>query len=113
MNEVQKPWGKYADIHRTDKLVLKVITVNPKQRLSLQSHNKRSEFWVVTSGQCLCEIDGTTYHMEQGMCISIGCGQHHRLINDTHYLCEITELQWGICEEEDIIRYEDDYGRKN
>jgi mannose-6-phosphate isomerase-like protein (cupin superfamily) len=121
MSEIFKPWGKYEDIFRSDGLVLKKITVDPKQRLSLQSHEGRSEFWVVTKGECLCETtsckfeggETTINRIRLGGCVIIRLGELHRLINDTPRECEVTELQWGNCREDDIHRLEDDYSRKD
>lgn len=108
---VNKPWGSYRDLYRKDEIVLKKINVEPKQRLSLQMHEHRSEFWIVTEGECLCEIDKDIYRLKKWDSIKIKEGQHHRLINDTPNPCEITELQFGHCNEDDIVRIEDDYRR--
>ena len=108
----EKPWCKYEDIYRTDEIVLKQITVNPKQRLSLQAHDSREEFWVVTGGECLCEVGPNVWRLRKWGTIHIERGHAHRLINDTNNPCEITELQFGFCKEEDITRYEDDYSRE-
>lgn len=111
-NPVIKPWGKYEDMYREDEVVLKKITVNPKQRLSLQAHNHRAEFWVVTDGECLCEIGPNVWRLKKWGAIHIERGYLHRLINDTNETCEITEFQFGLCQEKDITRYEDDYSRE-
>jgi mannose-6-phosphate isomerase-like protein (cupin superfamily) len=122
-DETFKPWGKYEDIFRSDELVLKKITVDPKQRLSLQNHLKRSEFWVVTKGECLCETGvgerdtrfrdspRNVRRLRVGECVVVACGEVHRLINDTPRECQVVELQWGDCKEGDIHRLEDDYER--
>ena len=118
-DETFKPWGKYEDIFRSDELVLKKITVDPKQRLSLQNHLKRSEFWVVTKGECLCETGVGEFRdsprdmrrLRVGECIVVARGEVHRLINDTPRECQVVELQWGDCKEGDIHRLEDDYER--
>lgn len=119
MTEIYKPWGKYEDIFRSNGLVLKKITVDPKQRLSLQNHLGRSEFWVVVDGECLCEIGGSKFRhsprdikrIKKGGYIVIEKGEVHRLINDTPRECQVVELQWGDCKEDDIHRLEDDYAR--
>jgi mannose-6-phosphate isomerase-like protein (cupin superfamily) len=108
---VEKPWGKYEDLYREDDVVLKKIIVDPKQRLSLQTHLQRAEFWVVTDGECLCELGPNIQRLKKWDTIHIEAGQPHRLINDTNDPCEVTELQFGLCTESDIIRYEDDYSR--
>ena len=108
---VEKAWGQYTDLYRTQNIVLKKILVHPKQRLYLQTHEKRSEFWVVTAGECLCELEQTVARLKKWDTIQIKNGQEHRLINDSNNLCEVTELQFGFCDENDIIRIEDDYNR--
>ena len=108
---VKKAWGWYTDLYRRENIVLKTICVHPKQRLSLQTHEKRSEFWVVTDGECLCELGQAVTRLKKWDTIQIKNGQEHRLINDSNDSCEVTELQFGFCHENDIIRIEDDYGR--
>ena len=111
LRKVEKPWGKYEDICREDGVVLKKIIVNPKQRLSLQTHQQRAEFWVVVDGECLCELGPNIQRLKKWDTIQIEIGQLHRLINDTNEPCEVIELQFGLCIESDIIRHEDDYSR--
>jgi mannose-6-phosphate isomerase-like protein (cupin superfamily) len=107
----EKPWGGYEDIHREDGVVLKRIYIEPKSRLSLQSHNFRSEFWVVTKGECICENNKTLSRLLPGDHVHIEAYDIHRLINDGLEQCEILELQYGHCSEDDIVRHEDDYNR--
>jgi len=116
----EKPWGRYEDLYRSENLVLKKITVNPKSRLSLQSHENRMEYWIVVKGNCICEKNSNDEYdnnfsltrMYCGDTIEIHHNDTHRLINDGTQPCEIIELQYGICDEEDIFRYEDDYNRQ-
>ena len=108
---VKKVWGSYTDFYRTNTVVFKTIQVNPHQRLSLQSHSGRSELWHVQEGSCTCELDEKTIVLEEGDSILIPTGSKHRLSNHTETLCIVAEMQYGQCSEEDIIRYEDDYGR--
>ena len=108
---IKKAWGSYTDLYRTEDIVLKKISVDPKQRLSLQTHEKRSEFWVVTKGECLCELGDTVTRLKKWDTIQINNKQEHRLINDSNNSCEVTELQFGYCSEDDIVRIEDDYNR--
>ena len=108
LHTVNKPWGKYEDLYRTDEVVLKKITVDPKQRLSLQAHNHRAEFWVVTDGECLCEVGPNVWRLRKWGTIHIERGHAHRRINDTSAPCE---FKLGLCQEDDITRYEDDYSR--
>lgn len=108
----EKPWGSYQDIHREETLVLKRIYVQPKQRLSLQSHKSRCEIWLVTKGECIAQINNSLTRLSAGSHVSINKYDEHRIINDGTEPCEIVELQYGYCLESDIIRFEDDYNRE-
>tara|TARA_R110001592_G_scaffold55097_2_gene168556 strand:- start:653 stop:1054 length:402 start_codon:yes stop_codon:yes gene_type:complete len=109
--ETKKVWGSYTDYYRTDSVVFKTIQVNPNQRLSLQSHEKRSEIWFVKEGKCTCVLDDKTIVLTTGSSIIIPRNSKHRLENHTDDVCVVAEMQFGICSEDDITRYEDDYGR--
>jgi len=109
---VKKPWGSYTDYLRRDSVVFKTIRVNPNQRLSLQSHKHRSEMWSVIEGECTCVLDGVTTTLKVGENILIPKGAKHRMANYGEKDCVVAEMQFGICWEDDIIRYEDDYSRK-
>ena len=109
--EVKKEWGSYTDYYRTKSVVFKTIQVNPQQRLSLQSHNLRSELWFVKEGQCTCVLDDNRMVLEKGSSIIIPLNSKHRLENHTNEVCVVAEMQFGECSEDDIVRYEDDYGR--
>lgn len=119
---VTKPWGREIWIEQDpDKqYLIKRIYVNPHSKLSLQRHNKREEFWLCISKEVtvrVCPVENLTTEtptfkkLEQGKTIHIPLGQVHQLINHTDEEACILEVQYGICEDSDIIRYEDDYGR--
>ena len=120
-NKVMKPWGYYINHYRSEKSVLKTIVVNPHSRLSLQSHKKRSETWMVLEGFGLVEynmdintVSGPKYILKRlnvGNSFNIKEKHQHRLINDTNKPLVVAEVQIGVCEEDDIKRFEDDYGR--
>lgn len=109
---VNKPWGNYTDIHRSKEVCLKTISVFPNSRPSLQIHENRDEIWVIQQGNALVTLDGSEFEANQGDIIRVSRGQKHRIKNlsDSEVLVFI-ELQIGICEEEDIVRLEDDYSR--
>jgi mannose-6-phosphate isomerase len=80
--------------------------------LSLQSHEHRSEHWVVIQGQATCEIDGNLSVIQHGESIDVPTGARHRLGNQGDEELVIVEVQLGsYTGEDDICRYEDDYGR--
>jgi mannose-6-phosphate isomerase-like protein (cupin superfamily) len=109
---VKKPWGSYTDHYRTDKVVFKLIDINPNSQLSLQSHEDRQEMWVVIEGECVCYLEGHSTNLKEGDNIFIPTNSKHRLSNESKTMCTIAEMQFGTCSEDDITRYEDDYNRQ-
>ena len=90
----------------------KLITVYPHKRLSLQSHQYRSEHWVCISGHGYAQINEEMLELIPDRYVFIHVGDKHRLINDSDQPLVITEVQTGeYFGEDDIVRYEDDYGR--
>jgi mannose-6-phosphate isomerase len=111
MDRTEKPWGYYKDIFRTDNVVFKIIVVEPDEELSYQSHNKRAEFWFISDGTGLLTIEGIETEVNTGDNITIEKKLKHKIKNTgIDNLC-IYEMQCGICDENDIVRYEDKYGR--
>ncbi len=111
MDRTEKPWGYYKDIFRTDNVVFKIIVVEPDEELSYQSHNKRAEFWFISEGTGLLTIEGIETEVNTGNNITIEKKLKHKIKNTgIDNLC-IYEMQCGICDENDIVRYEDKYGR--
>jgi mannose-6-phosphate isomerase len=111
MDRTEKPWGYYKDIFRTDNVVFKIIVVEPDEELSYQSHNKRVEFWFISEGTGLLTIEGIETEVNTGDNITIEKKLKHKIKNTgIDNLC-IYEMQCGICDENDIVRYEDKYGR--
>jgi mannose-6-phosphate isomerase-like protein (cupin superfamily) len=106
-----RPWGRYDDYYRDDKVVFKIIYVAPKQRLSLQSHEGRSEVWVHVSGEGYALIDGKKFELCFGNRVVVEVGQTHRLVNTGSKDLVVAEMQHGVCSEDDILRFSDDYGR--
>jgi mannose-6-phosphate isomerase len=107
-----RPWGSWHVIDVADGYKIKRIHVNPGARLSLQSHEHRSEHWVVIQGEATCEIDGEISTVSHDESIDVPLGAHHRLGNQGHEELVIVEVQLGhYTGEDDICRYEDDYGR--
>ncbi len=91
----------------------KRIEVNPGKRLSLQSHKYRAECWFVFKGTATAVRGEETLTLKAGQHLSILKEQKHRLINDTNEPLIIFEVQLGDhLSEDDITRYEDDFGRK-
>ena len=109
-----RPWGWYINIDGDDYSGYKVkkIGVYPKKRLSLQSHKKRSEHWVIIKGTAKVRV-GDDYHiLHQNQSIYIPIGVLHRMENIGEEMVEFIETQIGnYLGEDDIVRYQDDFGR--
>lgn len=109
---VFRPWGYYTCLNDGVGYLTKTICVLPEQKLSLQSHAHRSEHWVVLEGRGIVLLDGREYNIYQGDSINIPLGAKHSLQNPFEDELKIIEVQKGdYISEDDIIRYEDCYGR--
>ena len=109
---VYRPWGFYTVIAEGKGFQTKLIHVNPGQKLSVQSHNHRSEHWVVLTGTAKVVLEGKDHILSPGHSIDIAVKAIHSLQNPYEEDIEIIEVQKGeILSEDDIIRYEDMYGR--
>lgn len=108
---VKKPWGHYEDYYRSNNVVFKIICVEPNETLSYQSHNDRGEFWYIIQGKGFVVLNDTTHLVETGHHINIPKCEKHRVGNYGPEKLLIAEMQFGQCREDDIIRYQDNYGR--
>lgn len=109
-----KPWGWYKTIYSHPGFKLKHICVFPGKRLSLQSHNKRSEHWVVVKGNSIVRIGNDELFLHANQNVFIPTRVLHRIENVGDENLEFVETQIGeYLEEDDIIRYEDDFGRNS
>ena len=109
---VYRPWGSYMIIDEGTGFKTKRITVLPSKQLSLQLHHHRSEHWVVVSGTARVHVGDTEKFLAKGESIFIPTGTAHRLENPGKIPLHIIESQIGdYLEEDDIVRFEDRYGR--
>lgn len=109
---VFRPWGYYTCLADGEGYLTKVIGVSPRQKLSIQSHNHRSEHWVVLEGKALVVLEGENHYLQAGQSIDIPLKAKHSLQNPYDEELKIIEVQKGsYISEDDIIRYEDAYGR--
>lgn len=109
---VYRPWGFYTVIAEGKGFISKIIHVNPGQKLSVQSHNHRSEHWVVLTGMAKVVLESKEHILSPGHSVDIAVKEIHSLQNPFEEDLEIIEIQKGdILSEDDIIRYEDMYGR--
>jgi mannose-1-phosphate guanylyltransferase/mannose-6-phosphate isomerase len=109
---VFRPWGYYTCMNSGDGYLTKTICVMPNHKLSVQSHKYRSEHWVVLEGKALVLLDEKEIYLSPGESIDIPTLSKHSLQNPYEEELKIIEIQKGdYISEEDIIRYEDCYGR--
>ena len=109
---VYRPWGYYTVLGEGKGFFTKMIQVNPGQKLSVQSHNHRSEHWVVLEGTAKVVLEGKEHILSPGHSVDIAVKEIHSLQNPYNEVLKIIEVQKGdILIEEDIVRYEDMYGR--
>ena len=109
---VYRPWGYYTVLNQGEGYLTKMISVSRKGQLSLQSHNYRSEHWVVLSGIARVTLDDKVFMLKAGSSIDIPVKAIHSLANPYDTELKIIEVQKGDkLIEEDIIRYKDIYGR--
>lgn len=112
----ERPWGNYKVIYQDPNKKVKIIEVLPQQKLSLQSHEKRSEHWVVVEGQATIYIETEKYKLEKTIEKNeshfVPIQAKHRLSNQTDEILKIVEVQIGsYVGEDDITRYDDMYNR--
>ena len=112
MESETRPWGSWDILDEGEGYKVKRIHVTPGCRLSYQRHEHRSEHWVVLCGTATCIIDGETTIASPGHSIDVPRGSRHRLCNaGTEELVIIEVQRGGYTGEDDIERFEDDYGR--
>lgn len=110
MIKEKRPWGEFKIIHKEPGITIKIITVRPEQRLSLQYHKKRDEIWLLLKGKGYCEVFDTMEPITHGTASVIPREVNHRLTAGKEG-CEVLEVSLGEFNEKDIVRIEDDYNR--
>lgn len=110
--EVYRPWGKYDCIDQSERYQVKRITVMPGQKLSTQMHHHRAEHWIVVSGTAKVSKGAETFLLTENQSVYIPVGEVHTLENPGKLPLELIEVQSGsYLGEDDIIRFDDIYGR--
>ncbi|MWV13141.1 mannose-1-phosphate guanylyltransferase/mannose-6-phosphate isomerase [Pseudomonas sp. R-28-1W-6] len=110
--EVYRPWGMYDSIDNGHRYQVKRITVQPGAKLSVQMHHHRAEHWIVVSGTAKVTNGDKTYLVTENQSTYIPIGQVHALENPGVIPLELIEVQSGsYLGEDDIVRFEDKYGR--
>ena len=109
---VERPWGSYTVLEKGDRYKIKRIVIKPHEKLSVQIHRHRSEHWVVISGTAKVTRDNESFFVNPNESTYIPISTKHRLENPGRIPLQIIEVQNGdYVEEDDIERFEDDYGR--
>jgi mannose-1-phosphate guanylyltransferase/mannose-6-phosphate isomerase len=107
-----RPWGRFDILRDNNRFKSKVIRVDPGQQLSLQSHTKRAEHWIIIQGEPEVVLDEQVLRPQPGEHVFIPVGAKHRMRNPTSKPIEFVEVQVGTYfGEDDIVRYQDDYKR--
>jgi mannose-6-phosphate isomerase-like protein (cupin superfamily) len=109
----KRPWGHFEVLHREKGIQIKRLELKPGLQFSLQKHERRSERWIILSGEGLVSVGDKKKSVKKGDFIEIPCSASHRLKN-THSFesLVVLEAQFGeYLGEDDVIRLEDDFGR--
>jgi mannose-1-phosphate guanylyltransferase/mannose-6-phosphate isomerase len=110
--EVHRPWGSYDSVDVGTGFQVKRIKVKPGAQLSLQSHTRRAEHWIVVRGTARVTCDDDVFDLQANQSTYIPIGAKHRLENPAAQMLELIEVQSGdYLGEDDIVRYDDVYGR--
>ena len=110
--KVHRPWGTYQSVDSGESFQVKRIVVKPGKKLSLQMHHKRAEHWVVVKGVATVTCGDEVFELKENQSTFIPLGVKHRLENATTEPLEIIEVQSGsYLGEDDIVRFDDDFGR--
>ena len=109
---VHRPWGSYDSLEAGERFQVKRIVVKPGASLSLQKHHHRAEHWIVVSGTAEVTCDDQVFLLGENQSTYIPLGSKHRLRNPGKVALELIEVQSGsYLGEDDIVRYDDVYGR--
>lgn len=109
---IHRPWGWYEGIDRGERFQVKRIMVKPGEKLSLQMHHHRAEHWIVVSGTAKVTVDNKETLLSENQSTYISLGHVHRLENPGKIPLHLVEVQSGAyLGEDDIVRFEDHYGR--
>jgi mannose-1-phosphate guanylyltransferase/mannose-6-phosphate isomerase len=110
--KIYRPWGYYDSIDQGDRFQVKRIVVNPLAQLSLQMHHHRAEHWIVVRGTARVTRGDESFLLAENQSTYIPLGTKHRLENPGKVPLEMIEVQSGsYLGEDDIVRFDDTYGR--
>lgn len=108
--EEERPWGSFRKFTDNKLSTVKILIISPNEELSLQSHNKREEFWRVIKGDGVFEVGDKKSIVEEGSEQYVPLKTKHQIKAGSEGI-EVLEISFGEFDEGDIVRYEDKYGR--
>lgn len=108
---VTRPWGSFSQYASNEDATVSLMTVNPGQRLSLQSHTGRAELWIVLDDGATVQVDDDIRTYDSGDEVWIPANARHRLSCDGDHPVRVLEVAFGNWQQGDIERYDDDYAR--
>lgn len=107
----ERPWGEFQQFVSNEQVTVKIITVQPGHRLSLQKHDHRGEMWQVLDVPIDITVDDTSWRAEPGETVWVPRGSTHRMGNSGERPGRLLEVAFGFFDESDIERLSDDYAR--
>jgi mannose-6-phosphate isomerase len=107
----ERPWGHFQQFVQNSTVTVKIITVQPGHRLSLQTHDHRDEMWHVLDVPIHVEVDGHEWDAQVGEQVWVPAGAKHRMGNPGLEPGRLLEIAFGDFDESDIERLQDDYAR--
>ena len=111
--QVYRPWGSYTILEEARSYKIKRVSVSPGKRLSLQLHRHRSEHWIVVAGTAEIQLEEERFILSPNESTFVRAGVRHRLGNPGKTPLEVIEVQSGdYLGEDDIVRFDDEYGRR-
>jgi mannose-6-phosphate isomerase-like protein (cupin superfamily) len=109
MKEVRRPWGNFRQFALNKACTVKLLTLNPHQELSLQSHKNRTEDWYFLD-KAIVQVGSKKFTVKEGNFIHVKKNEKHRIIAQNHK-ARIIEIAFGKFSESDEKRFDDKYGR--
>jgi mannose-1-phosphate guanylyltransferase/mannose-6-phosphate isomerase len=110
IQHVMRPWGSFKQYANNEAVTVSLMTVQPNQRLSLQSHTARAELWIVLDAGAIVQVNDEILHPNAGDEIWIPANAKHRL-SSAGPAVRVLEVAFGNWQQDDITRYEDDFNR--
>jgi mannose-6-phosphate isomerase len=110
VKRVERPWGSFKQYANNEDVTVSLMTVKSGKRLSLQSHSGRAELWIALDEGATVQVNDRIFHPKVGDEIWIPAGTRHRLSSSGPEV-RVLEVAFGNWQQEDIIRYDDDFAR--